>query len=179
MAVDPEDMMIYNAQRENFDLALALIESQKAKSYENEGHSSFREFVEDLEIDYRKAMYLIKTIRRMKRLRYTEPQVRSLIFHIGWTKTETILAGLDTRVAPSALVKKYGDMTTPQLRAEFAPKKRSSTLFTATITKGRRDKLYRLLERKYGLAKTKGKKQKVGAAFSALLDDVFNKSKVV
>ena len=176
--VDPAMWSGYNELGMYFDLAKELHKARRSSLHEKEGYDSFRSFVEDCEIGrYRKAMYLVGIIDDMKHLRYTPGEVKALMDDFGWSKLSIILAGLPNRVARTLLVKKYGHMTLTEVKAEFAPNQ-GLALFTAQIPVKQRAKLYRLLQKQYGLAKSKGKKEKVGDAFSDLLDWVFDKHKV-
>ena len=162
-----------------YELALALTEAREAKLHKSNGYS-WEGFTEQVGINNRVAQYMVANIRHQQHLKYTEKQIRGLWDHFGYSNLAVILAGLKKKESPVALVKKYGHMNQTQLKGRFAIKSKRPpmTSFTAQITEAQSNKLYGLLEKKYGLAKSKGKKEKVGDAFSDLLNWVFDKHKV-
>ncbi len=162
-----------------YELALSLTEAREAELHKSNGYS-WADFTEKVGFnDPRVAIYLTSNIKHQKRLKYTEKQIRGLWKHFGYSNLNVIISWLKKKVSPDTLIKKYGHMNQTQLKGVFAIKSKRPpmTSFTAQITEDQSNQLYSLLEKKYGLAKSKGKKEKLGEAFSDLLDWVFDKHK--
>lgn len=165
---------IRKAREENDDFNLAV---QLDLLYCNIEESSFRLLLDQIGLGYRKGRYLVGIIEDTERLNYPFEDVQSLMKGIGWTKTSIILRSLAHKKSVSNLIKNYRSKAVPELRKDFPSPEAKSThsakkQFAAFLTEKRHKKLLRILEKKYGLAKTTGKRKGVSEAFSKLLDDL-------
>ena len=166
--------IIRTAREENDDFNLAV---QLDMLYCSIEESSFRSLLEQCGIGYRKGRYLVGIIEDAIRLKYPFDEVQTLMKGIGWTKASIILRSLTHKKSVTNLIKHYRKKTVPELRKDFPSPEAKSThptkkQFAAFLTEKHHKKLLRILQKKYGLAKTTGKRKGVSEAFSKLVNDL-------
>ena len=175
MAIDPKKLTDLSAFLDGykmgmyFDLVLTLMELRDDTALiEHHGCKNFWELMDKTQVGDRRARYLIGTVEKLKKLGYTENQMRELFDIFHWTKLKEIAKRIEKRVAPSTLRKQYANLTTKQLSGKLNGVEKK--LFTAELSNTQHKKLMSLLKKKYGLVK-KGKGQgNVAEAFGKMID---------